>query len=79
MVLNVMKRKQLESGAASPLAGEFITEAEIASLLHVNSRTLADWREKRALPHVKITPKHVLYKRADIDAWLAQRTVTVAA
>ena len=36
----------------------------------IKPRTLRLWRRKRGLPHIKITPKVIRYRKADIDAWL---------
>ena len=55
---------------------EYITTAELATLTHTKPQT---WRRRRwtgdSPPYVKLGSR-VLYRRADVEAWLDERTVT---
>lgn len=57
-------------------AGELFTDEQAAAFLSVEPRTLRLWRQTRALPFCRLTPKVIRYRRADLDAWLDRsRTV----
>jgi predicted DNA-binding transcriptional regulator AlpA len=54
---------------------EFLTDAQLCGLLHVDDRTTLRWRTDGAGPlFVRVGQRRVLYRRADVDAWLAART-----
>lgn len=48
---------------------DVLDESEAAAYLHQKPRTLRIWRT-RGLPFYKPSAKVILYKRADLDAWL---------
>ena len=50
-----------------------------ATYLGVKDSTLENWRSTKRylLPYIKVGRK-VKYRKADLDAWLASRTVTAA-
>jgi hypothetical protein len=76
-----MKRKTQirRPQAAAPLPdGALLTDDEAAAILRVESRTLRLWRQTLGLPHIRITPKTIRYRRADLDAWSARRLQAVA-
>jgi excisionase family DNA binding protein len=54
---------------------EFLKPAEVASRLRMSVATL--WRLMRegAFPHIRITTKNILIKRADMERWLASRSL----
>lgn len=56
---------------------DILNETEAAALLHQEPRTLRLWRHARGLPHFKPTRKVVLYRRADVLAWLEQSRVAM--
>jgi hypothetical protein len=56
---------------------ELLTEAQAAEFLHQKPRTLRDWRRRRGLPHFKPTQKTVLYRKADLLAWLERYRVAM--
>jgi excisionase family DNA binding protein len=58
---------------------DLLDEKAAADLLDLSPGTLSVWRStgRYAIPFVKIG-RNVRYRRADLDAWLAQRTRTVA-
>jgi hypothetical protein len=58
-------------------ATDLFSEGEAAAYLHQQPRTLRLWRNRRGLPHFKPTSKVVLYRRADLDAWLENSRVAV--
>ena len=47
-----------------------LTEGEAAEFLRVRRRTVREWRANQGLPHFKINSRVVLYRRADLAAWL---------
>jgi predicted site-specific integrase-resolvase len=52
---------------------ELLTPAEVAKLLKISVKTLAQWRSQRKGPaYVKINGG-VRYKHADIENWLNNR------
>ena len=60
-------------------ADRLLDEQAAAAYLDLKPGTMAVWRStgRYAIPFVKIG-RNVRYRRADLDAWLAQRTRTVA-
>lgn len=63
-------------GPAASSVGELLTDEQAAAFLSVEPRTLRLWRQTRALPFCRLTPKVIRYRRADLDAWLDRsRTV----
>jgi excisionase family DNA binding protein len=56
-------------------ADEFLSDAQLCALLRVTPRTTARWRvEGNGLPFVRAGARRVLYRKSDVDAWLAKRT-----
>ncbi len=54
---------------------DYLTVKQTAIALHVTDRTLMRWRNDGGGPaFVRCGSRKVLYRRADIDAWLAART-----
>jgi prophage regulatory protein len=54
---------------------EFLTDAQFAALMHVDDRTTLRWRTVGdGPPFVRVGPRRILYRRTDVDAWLAART-----
>jgi excisionase family DNA binding protein len=57
------------------LTGEFLTDRELCSLLHVDDRTTLRWRtDGGGPPFVRVGARRILYRRADVDAWISCRT-----
>lgn len=56
-----------------------ISAAEAAAYLGMKAQTLAQWRcaKRHPLPYVKVG-RTVRYRLADIETWLAGRTVAAA-
>jgi predicted DNA-binding transcriptional regulator AlpA len=54
-----------------------ISEHDLSILLGLDSRTLAAWRAKNFGPPVVKLGRGVFYRRADVDAWIAQKTPNV--
>lgn len=56
-----------------------LTPEQAAAYLHLNPRTLANWRSRRQGPPYIRCGRMCLYDPADLDAWLTrQRVGTVA-
>lgn len=58
---------------------EVLDQAEAAFYLKVKPRTLRLWRTRRGLPFLRITGKHVLFRRTDLDKWLDQHRTAITA
>ncbi len=59
-------------GAQSP---EFLTDWQLCALLHVDARTTMRWRTDGGGPaFIRAGARRVLYRRSDVDTWLAART-----
>jgi excisionase family DNA binding protein len=56
-----------------------LTTQEAADYLGIRRQTLAVWRitKRHRIPFIKVGV-HVRYRKADLDAWLASRTVDAA-
>jgi hypothetical protein len=61
-------------------ASDLLTEAEAAEYLRRPNRTLADWRMRgEGPPYLKThagRSGRVLYRRADLEAWVESKMVT---
>lgn len=72
-----MKKVLVAESKPAEMPGDVMNEAEAAAYLRQKPRTLRLWRRTRGLPFFKLTSKVILFRRADIDAWLAQRRVAM--
>lgn len=55
---------------------ELLTDAEVSVLLHNKPATLRHWRaRKQGPPFIRINGRRVLYRRTDVDAWIASKVV----
>jgi excisionase family DNA binding protein len=55
------------------MTDQLLTPAEVAQLLKVSVKTLAQWRSQRKGPAYIKVDHSVRYRRTDIDHWLSQR------
>lgn len=55
-------------------ADQLLTPAELAERLHASPATLAGWRYKGTGPKFIKAGRMVLYRVADVDAWLTEKT-----
>jgi predicted DNA-binding transcriptional regulator AlpA len=53
---------------------EFLTQIEAAKVLRISPRTLERSRVDGSGPSFVKAGRRVLYRRADIDSWAAERT-----
>ncbi len=58
---------------------DYLTDRELAELLAIPTRTPGQWRYLRRGPAYMKVGRHVRYRREDVEAWLAEQTVTPAA
>lgn len=76
----MLKRKTARPGEASITGpNDILDDAQLAAMLRIEPRTLRLWRQTRALPFIRLTPKVIRYRRVDVDGWLARRTVAITA
>jgi predicted DNA-binding transcriptional regulator AlpA len=55
--------------------GELLTDAQLCGLLQVDARTTLRWRNVGdGPPFVRVGTRRVMYRKADIEAWIATRT-----
>lgn len=52
-----------------------MTSAEVAKILAITEKTLANWRYRRVIPYLKIHGI-VRYRKKDIDAFIASNLVS---
>ena len=54
-----------------------VDEREAASILCYSVRALQNWRHRGGGPDfVKVSSRSIRYRRADLDKWIAARTVS---
>ena len=54
---------------------EFLSDAQLCDLLRVSSRTTARWRNDGGGPaYIRAGARRILYRRSDLDLWLARQT-----
>lgn len=58
-----------------PMTRENLRPDEAASYLRTSDRTLSRWRQMRIGPPWVRAGRAVLYRRKDLDEWLAQNRV----
>lgn len=49
----------------------FLTNNDVANILHISQRTLQDWRDTRKIAYIQISGK-VLYKESDVKRLLEE-------
>jgi Helix-turn-helix domain len=64
----------LPSSATHDLSSTLLTAEQAGAYLHVNPRTLANWRVLGRGPRYVRSGSRALYRQADIDAWLDAHT-----
>lgn len=58
-----------------PPAGEYVDDRTLARDLRRNHRTLEAWRRQKIGPAYVKLPRGVVYRRVDVERWLASRVV----
>ena len=58
---------------------DLFDDPALCAYLTTNPRTLRLWRRTRGLPFIRISSKVIRYRRADVDRWLASRSVAIVA
>ena len=59
-------------------AAELLTDETAAAYIGgIEPRTVRSFRMSRGLPFVRITPKVIRIRRADLDKWLARHAVAI--
>jgi FixJ family two-component response regulator len=70
---NGVEHKRREAKPLSEiLDGQPLITPQIAEYLQVSERTVANYRAE-GMPHIKITARRCLYRRSDVDKWLAKK------
>ncbi|SFT93221.1 helix-turn-helix transcriptional regulator [Sedimentitalea nanhaiensis] len=61
----------------TPDLNTLVDEREAASILCYSVRALQNWRHRGGGPDfVRVSSRSIRYRRADLFAWIAQRTVS---
>lgn len=55
--------------------GEYLTPEEFEAIYKVPKSTQSSMRSRRQIPFVLLGPRMPRYRRSDIEAWLADRSV----
>ena len=63
-----------EVSSGDTVAVKFLTVDQIAALLQRSHRTLETWRRNGTGPPFIRIGRRVVYRRSDIEAWLAENT-----
>lgn len=70
--------KKIGSANVGDACGEILDDEGLANVLGVEPRTLREWRNRRGLPHVKISARVIRYRRRDVLAWLDRQRVVLS-
>lgn len=67
----------MPSKKLSPLENDFLTTVELSRLSRLQTQTLRAWRSKKPtpIPFIRVSKNKVVYRRADVEAFLASREV----
>lgn len=78
MDMNANRTRTKQADEPAVAIDTLLTPAQAAAVLNVPVSTLVRWRsERRELPYVKVG-RVVRYRRADLDAWIADHVVMPA-
>ena len=62
---------RLRAGDLLPIAPEYLTARQVAQMTSISTKRLESWRSTRdGIPYFKPSNGRVLYKRADVIAWV---------
>ena len=62
---------------STPAPNTLVNEREAASILCYSVRALQNWRHRGGGPRfVKVSSRSVRYRRAELDKWIEERTVS---
>jgi hypothetical protein len=62
---------RLRAGDLLPVAPPYLTAHEVSQLTSISTKRLESWRsERKEIPYFKPSNGRVLYKRADVIAWV---------
>ena len=75
-VARVSPRVELKSGVGGSPMPTLLAVADAAAFLGLSVKTLANWRVSGAGPQFIKLGSRVLYNRADLEAFLAENTVS---
>jgi excisionase family DNA binding protein len=66
------------AGDGQKTAAELLTDETAAAYIgDIQPRTVRSFRMSRGLPFIRVTPKVVRIRRADLDKWLARHQVAI--
>jgi excisionase family DNA binding protein len=60
------------------IPAELLTDETAAAYIGgIESRTVREWRMKRGLGFLRITPKVIRIRKSDLDRWLSRHAVAI--
>lgn len=59
-----------EDGVGQPGSEALLTYAQVAAELHVKKGTLFYWVSQGLIPHIRLAPRTVRFRREDLRRWL---------
>jgi len=72
------KTKSVLTATGGQNPAEILTDETAAAYIGgIESRTVRSWRTCRGLPFLRITPKVIRIRRADLDKWLSRQQVAI--
>ena len=75
--LDANQREVTKMQQHQQLTSTLVDEREAASILCYSVRALQNWRHRGGGPDfVKVSSRSVRYRRADLETWIADRTVS---
>lgn len=69
-------KETFENNSSALNRERFLTNNDVANILHVSLRTLQDWRDTGKIAYIQISGK-VLYKESDINRLLEENYYNV--
>ena len=72
----VKVEKARESGGQEQV-GEWLRAKALLKLVPISRRTLERLKNEHSVPYARISQRVVLFRRRDIEKWLASRTIRV--
>jgi len=67
------KRKQPNADKTNHHPAPRWITREVAQHLRASERSVANYRDKEGLPHIKINARKILYDPAEVEAWARKR------
>ena len=67
--------KAREGAGQGTEGGEWMRARQLLKLVPISRRTLERLKNEHAVPYARVSQRCVLFRRRDIENWLAKRTI----